>query len=116
MEPIDGVYRMATAVSLPELWAMNRMPCELSARCPPAGYDHTCACDARSIAYVFAAVLTSSRFFVAIIGPTGSPDGGVQDHRNEPSPSARACTCEPLATYTTPFATVGCPRKPGDNW
>src|SRR5215216_119556 len=89
---------------------MNRIPCALKLRCPPAGYDHTWLCDARSTAYVFAAVLTSNRFFVAIIGPTGCA-GGVHDHWSEPSLSFRASTCVPFTTYTTRLATVGCPRK-----
>jgi hypothetical protein len=75
----DG-QRIETAVSFPVLCEMNRMPCALSVRCPPALYDHTCARDARSTAYVFAPVLTSKRFFVAIIGPVGWPTGGVHDH------------------------------------
>ena len=47
---IASAYRIDTAVSVPELWAMNRIPCALNASCPPAGYVHTWACDARSTA------------------------------------------------------------------
>jgi hypothetical protein len=43
-------YRTETADSFPELWAMRRIPCALSVRLPPAAYDHTGACDARSTA------------------------------------------------------------------
>lgn len=35
-------YRTEIADRRPVLCAMNRIPCALSARLPPAGYDHTC--------------------------------------------------------------------------
>ena len=35
-------YRTEIADNRPELCAMNRIPCALNARLPPAGYDHTC--------------------------------------------------------------------------